>query len=146
MNPEIDYLAKVCANIIKAQNLQPADNILVGAQVISLLTNFVSSASHETVSHRVQDSVVIVKPVEDNRPKRVIAKSGTELFCGECAKPVFKIVTDVTDPMSYKDFVAAYVPVGHSSKMGPNTEIAEMMVDCPICNAEKAVPLTASEV
>src|SRR3990167_9980104 len=154
MTTEHDYLAKVCANIIKSQGLVHEQEILVGAKIIGLLASpsaptegaSTSSPSKQgALSHKAQE----VTPSEPKRPPKVIAKKGLTCSCSSCQKLVYQITRDVTDPMPVSEFIEAFTPLGHDGILSTKTELqnvnGNVSVNCPLCKSPFTVYLIGKQ-
>ena len=143
-----DELAKICYNLINAQGLSREANIQVGAKIITLLCGNepagleeVSTPDNTTVEETPKKTA---EPPKEPAPEpRLIAPAGEECACIHCNAVAYKRVKDVYDPMKMTEFLKAFTPVGHKSKLNSKTSIqnidGNIGVDCPFCGGDKSV-------
>ena len=142
MNPAIEYLAKTCVNIIKAQGLSQADAILCASKVVELVA---SGASPTQEPSRSQPEPP--PPPSPSEPPRVIAKKGAECSCAQCKKVVYNRTGDILSTMKGEDFTNSFKSIGHKSKVTKFQNIeGNILVDCPLCGAESSVALIGSVI
>ena len=160
---ETDYLAKVCANIIKAQGLTKDKTLITGAKVITLLAESAQIKEVDTARHLQQTDSVTYKTVDkkmervvaeeavlpplEKRPVTTMAKAGGQCVC-KCGKVLYNIVQPITDPMPLKAFIDAFEPVGHAHRLNEKMKLqnidGNVVVDCMVCGADFGVCLIGS--
>lgn len=140
MNQSIEYLAKTCANIIKAQGLSQADAILVGSKIVELVASGSPPVTKNT------DSFSPPKETPP-APPQVIAKAGAECACSQCNKVVYKRTGDILSTMRGEDFTKAFAVVGHNKEVNKFQNInGNVLVDCPVCGADASVALAGNVI
>ena len=150
---KIDDIASLVANVVKAQGLNQAESLQVGAKVISLLSEVSSTVPSPTVDNAVADSETKVVETTKTKPAKVIARKGETCFCTECKQGVYKRVKDVMDPMARDEFVTCFSPNGKAPamvvadgtvKVGKKEMTirnidGNVAIDCPLCKSDKTL-------
>lgn len=139
---DINQLAEMCVNIIRAQSLEPNEEFKVGLQILNVLTDTdlpsvpVAAVRREVITPRAV-------PVPD---AAVIGKPGDTCTCDDCGQHVFTITKPVYDKgMSTKDFYDAFNPVGGAPRLQGMLDIenidGNVRTDCPVCKGEMSLNL-----
>lgn len=150
MTQAIEYLAKTCCNIIKAQGLSKADSILVASKVVELVASSESSelpsGTHQEKPSPSESPAPKPAPKKEEPPK-VIARKGAECACNSCNKVVYKRVGDILTTMKGEDFTKAFACIGHEKEVDRFQNIeGNILVDCPLCGANASVALVGNVI
>jgi len=92
-----------------------------------------------------------VPPRNEPSKGKVIIPKNTAAICDACRKVVYITNKDVTEGMAYDDFAAAFTPTDPGIELiGESIDLqnidGNISVDCPACNAPKALYLIGRRV
>jgi hypothetical protein len=139
---DLDNLATICANIIRAQGLSTPDSILVGSKIIiELSKGGVAVSAPLPIDNKPN---LTASPAQPQEPPKVLLPPGKSCYC-RCGKEIYKTGVPVTDRMPTKDFIKAFVPQEGAKPLTLKSKMqfidGNLTIDCETCGKELGVCL-----
>lgn len=158
---EMEYLARVLANIVKAQGASREEAALVAGHMLMQLADvpdYVQKVKEEVAGVQ-EDLEKATKPIDKEPPKpgelvkhQVLERQGKVCSCVSCGQDIYKLAQDI---VSYKDsntgelqfkvgeLIDAAQPIGKATGLSKHTSFRYvddvLAVGCSLCGGEFSV-------